>query len=107
MYAEWADGQVNKIQVILNAARADHTEAVKTRIESVQQLGGVVDITKTLFEVSKACTSHTIGTGSTLTDNRKRKPHNSRPRHTNSNKLPHLLMRLSKSLILGLDMRAK
>jgi F-type H+-transporting ATPase subunit b len=55
MYKEWAEGQVNKIKGILNAARADHTEAVKTRIESVQQLGSVVDITKTLFEVSKVC----------------------------------------------------
>ena len=53
MYKEWADGQVNKIRGILNAARSDHTEAVKARIDSVQQLGGVVDITKTLFEVSK------------------------------------------------------
>ncbi|KAH8752701.1 putative ATP synthase subunit 4, mitochondrial [Hyaloscypha sp. PMI_1271] len=53
LYTEWADGQVNKIKGILNAARADHTEAVKTRIESVQQLGSAVDITKTLFEVSK------------------------------------------------------
>ena len=48
-YKEWADGQVNKIKGILNAARADHTEAVKTRIESVQELGSVVDITKTLL----------------------------------------------------------
>ena len=55
MYKEWADGQVNKIKGILNAARADHTEAVKTRIESVSQLGSVVDVTKTLFEVSKVC----------------------------------------------------
>lgn len=53
MYKEWADGQVNKIKGILNAAREDHTAAVKTRIESVQQLGSVVDITKSLFEVSK------------------------------------------------------
>jgi len=53
MYKEWADGQVNKIKGILNAARADHTEAVKTRIDSVSQMSGVVDITKTLFEVSK------------------------------------------------------
>lgn len=53
MYKEWADGQVNKIKGILNAAREDHTAAVKTRIESVQQMGGVVDITKALFEVSK------------------------------------------------------
>ncbi|PQE11559.1 ATP synthase subunit 4 protein [Rutstroemia sp. NJR-2017a WRK4] len=53
MYSEWAESQVNRIKNILNAARADHTEAVKTRIESVKQLGSVVDITKTLFEVSK------------------------------------------------------
>ncbi len=53
MYKEWAEGQVNKIKSILNEARADHTNAVKTRIESVQQLGSVVDITKALFEVSK------------------------------------------------------
>jgi len=53
LYKEWAEGQVNKIKSILNSARADHTEAVKARIESVQQLGGVVEITKSLFEVSK------------------------------------------------------
>jgi F-type H+-transporting ATPase subunit b len=53
MYKEWAEGQTNKIKSILNAARADHTEAVKARITNVQQMGGVVDITKQLFEVSK------------------------------------------------------
>jgi F-type H+-transporting ATPase subunit b len=42
----------------LNAARADHTSAVKSRIQSVQDLGGVIDITKTLFEVSKARQTH-------------------------------------------------
>ncbi|CCU81336.1 unnamed protein product [Blumeria hordei] len=53
MYKEWAESQIDKVKNILNSARADHTEAVKSRIESVKQLGGVVDITKTLFEVSK------------------------------------------------------
>ncbi|KAL7271084.1 atp4 subunit B of the stator stalk of mitochondrial F1F0 ATP synthase, partial [Rhizina undulata] len=53
MYAEWASAQVQKIKDILNSARADHTQAVKERIESVSQMGGVVDVTKTLFEVSK------------------------------------------------------
>jgi F-type H+-transporting ATPase subunit b len=53
MYAEWASSQVNKIRDILNAARADHTKAVQDRIESVQQMGNVVDVTKALFEVSK------------------------------------------------------
>jgi F-type H+-transporting ATPase subunit b len=52
-YKEWAEGQVNKIKNILNAAREDHTSAVKARIESVQQMGGVVDITKQLFAISK------------------------------------------------------
>ncbi|KAJ4410293.1 atp4 subunit B of the stator stalk of mitochondrial F1F0 ATP synthase [Gnomoniopsis sp. IMI 355080] len=53
MYTEWAEAQNKKIAGILNAARADHTQAVKTRIDSVQQMSGVVDITKSLFEVSK------------------------------------------------------
>ncbi|TGJ87479.1 hypothetical protein E0Z10_g1241 [Xylaria hypoxylon] len=53
MYKEWAQAQNEKIKGILNAARVDHTEAVKNRIGNVQQMGGVVDITKALFEVSK------------------------------------------------------
>jgi F-type H+-transporting ATPase subunit b len=53
MYTEWADGQVTKMKGILNAAREDHTSAVKSRIENVKQLGSVIDVTKQLFEVSK------------------------------------------------------
>lgn len=53
MYSEWASATVNKITGILNAAREGHTEAVKSRIENVKQLGSVVDVTKQLFEVSK------------------------------------------------------
>lgn len=53
MYSEWADAQNKKIAGILNAARADHTEAVKARIDNVQQMSSVVEITKSLFEVSK------------------------------------------------------
>lgn len=53
MYSEWATAQVNKIRDILNSARADHTRAVQERIESVSQLGTVVDVTKDLFAVSK------------------------------------------------------
>lgn len=52
-YKEWAEAQNNKIKNILNSARADHTEAVKGRIEDVKQMGSVVEITKSLFEVSK------------------------------------------------------
>ncbi|RYP23942.1 hypothetical protein DL765_000828 [Monosporascus sp. GIB2] len=53
LYKEWAQAQNEKIKNILNSARADHTQAVKDRIENVQQMGGVVDITKALFAVSK------------------------------------------------------
>ncbi len=53
MYREWAEAQNARIKNILNSARADHTQAVKDRIENVQQMGGVVEITKALFAVSK------------------------------------------------------
>lgn len=53
MYKEWAEAQNEKIRGILNSARTDHTQAVQERITNVQQMGGVVDITKSLFEVSK------------------------------------------------------
>jgi F-type H+-transporting ATPase subunit b len=52
-YKAYAEDQTAKIRNILQSARDNHTEAVKERIEDVKQLGGVVDITKTLFEVSK------------------------------------------------------
>ncbi|KAF9735725.1 atp3 gamma subunit of the F1 sector of mitochondrial F1F0 ATP synthase [Paraphaeosphaeria minitans] len=52
-WSDYAQSQINKISGILNSARADHTTAVKQRIESVQDLGGVIDITKNLFAVSK------------------------------------------------------
>ncbi|KAL7627416.1 atp4 subunit B of the stator stalk of mitochondrial F1F0 ATP synthase [Parahypoxylon ruwenzoriense] len=53
MYSKWADAHIDRIRNILNSARRDHTQAVKNRLENVQQMGGVVDITKALFEVSK------------------------------------------------------
>ncbi|KAK5129388.1 atp4 subunit B of the stator stalk of mitochondrial F1F0 ATP synthase [Meristemomyces frigidus] len=49
MYKEWAQGQSEKYKNILNAARDDHTNAVKSRISGVQNLSGVIDITKDLF----------------------------------------------------------
>ncbi|ODM21497.1 ATP synthase subunit 4, mitochondrial [Aspergillus cristatus] len=52
-YREWAEGQVQKHKDILNAARNDHTRAVKQRMDNVNQLSGVVDVTKQLFAVSK------------------------------------------------------
>ena len=52
-YREWAEGQVQKHKDILNAARADHTNAVQQRINNVKEMSGVVDVTKQLFVVSK------------------------------------------------------
>ena len=57
MYKDWAEGQVNKIKNILNAAREDHTSAVRARINNVKELGSVIDVTKQLFEVSKVVQS--------------------------------------------------
>ena len=53
MYKEWAQSQADKIKGILNAAREDHTNAVKSRMQNVKDLTGVIDITKDLFAVSK------------------------------------------------------
>jgi F-type H+-transporting ATPase subunit b len=53
VYNEWARATQDKISGILNASREDHRTAVKSRIENVKQLGGVIDVTKQLFEVSK------------------------------------------------------
>ena len=52
-YREWAEGQVQKHKDILNAARADHTNAVQSRINNVKEMSGVVEVTKNLFAVSK------------------------------------------------------
>jgi hypothetical protein len=59
-YADWAEGQNAKMKGILNSARENHTSAVKERIASVKELGGVIDITKTLFEVSKVRIRHRL-----------------------------------------------
>jgi len=55
MYKQWADATAEKYKNILNAARDDHTSAVKARIDNVKDLSGVIDITKDLFAVSKVC----------------------------------------------------
>lgn len=52
-YKEWADGQIDRIRGILNGARKEHTQAVQSRIDSVEQQRDVVDLTKQLFAVAK------------------------------------------------------
>lgn len=53
MASTYAKEQSKKLSDVLNTARDEHTTAVKARIANVKELEGVVDITKTLFEVSK------------------------------------------------------
>ncbi|KAJ4473320.1 hypothetical protein C8J55DRAFT_137100 [Lentinula edodes] len=52
-YANWAESQVQKIKGVLNTARAEHTQAVKDRIDSVGQMKDVVALTQSLFALSK------------------------------------------------------
>jgi len=52
-YKGWAQGHIDRISNILATSRAEHTQAVKDRISSVEQMKDVVDLTKGLFAVSK------------------------------------------------------
>ena len=60
MYNEWAQQTSTKIKGILDEARKGHADAVRTRIEDVKPLSNVVDITKSLFEVSKVRRAHYV-----------------------------------------------
>ncbi|MBW0476597.1 hypothetical protein O181_016312 [Austropuccinia psidii MF-1] len=61
-YKQWADSIIEKQKSILNNSRAEHTNAVKERIESVSQMKDVVAVTQSLFEMSKetALTEHEL-----------------------------------------------
>ncbi|KAJ7777336.1 ATP4, subunit B of the stator stalk of mitochondrial F1F0 ATP synthase [Mycena metata] len=52
-YSDWADAQVARIKGVLDTARTDHTQAVKSRIDNVAQMKDVVALTKGLFALSK------------------------------------------------------
>ena len=52
-YVSWAQGHVDRIKKVLSDARAEHTGAVKERIESMGQMKDVVSITEGLFALSK------------------------------------------------------
>lgn len=53
LYTEWADGEIKKVNDLLNESRTKHVSAVKERIDSVGQLKDVVSTTQALFAVSK------------------------------------------------------
>ncbi|KAH9832491.1 ATP synthase [Rhodofomes roseus] len=52
-YRDWAEGHIQRIKGILDSSRAEHTQAVKDRIVSVEQMKDVVSITESLFALSK------------------------------------------------------
>ena len=56
MYSAWAQEQIQKINGVMNTAKAGHADAVKARIEDIKPLSDVVEITKQLFQVSKVAT---------------------------------------------------
>ncbi|PLW19531.1 hypothetical protein PCANC_09058 [Puccinia coronata f. sp. avenae] len=61
-YKQWADSVIDKQKSILNASRAEHTNAVKDRIASVSEMKDVVSVTKSLFDMSRdtAVTEHEL-----------------------------------------------
>lgn len=106
MYKDWAEGQIAKMKGILNAAREDHTSAVKTRIDHVKELTSVIDVTKQLFEVSKVpLDAFTGATRLKLTCPRKRQ--RLRPRFSSWSKRRHSLLKLNRCLTRGCVMKAK
>ncbi|KAL6297856.1 hypothetical protein BKA93DRAFT_839417 [Sparassis latifolia] len=52
-YRDWAEGHIQRIKGVLEKSRTEHTQAVKDRIESVEQMKDVVSITQGLFALSK------------------------------------------------------
>ncbi|KAI0923559.1 hypothetical protein AcW1_006480 [Taiwanofungus camphoratus] len=52
-YRDWAEGHIQRIKGILEQSRAEHTQVVKDRIQSVEQMKDVVSITEGLFALSK------------------------------------------------------
>ncbi|KAA8905224.1 hypothetical protein DIURU_001652 [Diutina rugosa] len=53
LFTEWANGEITKVNGLLNDARNKHVNAVQGRIDSVSQLKDVVPLTKDLFAISK------------------------------------------------------
>jgi F-type H+-transporting ATPase subunit b len=52
-YKEWAETNIQKIKSVLDKSRSEHTQAVKERINSVEQMKDVVSLTQGLFALSK------------------------------------------------------
>ena len=107
MYSEWAAGQISKMKGILNSARDGHTEAVQKRIDSVAQLGSVIDVTKNLFEVSKVHHLGSIWDTCCNANLQLRRQHSWKHKLLSLSNGPLWLQKQSKSLIHGCDTRVR
>lgn len=52
-YINWMDGYIDRMRSLLNHSRQEHISTVTKRIEAIENIKDVVDVTKHLFEVSK------------------------------------------------------
>ncbi|KAI8079806.1 uncharacterized protein BX664DRAFT_269248 [Halteromyces radiatus] len=52
-FTAMSNEHINRIKTVLNQARDDHQSAVQERIDQVGQMKDLVDVTKTLFELSR------------------------------------------------------
>ncbi|KAL1738449.1 hypothetical protein HDZ31DRAFT_78356 [Schizophyllum fasciatum] len=52
-FGNWAQGAADRVANVLNDARAEHTNAVKERLNAVAQMKDVVSLTEGLFSLSK------------------------------------------------------
>ncbi|KAI4525103.1 hypothetical protein K523DRAFT_343457 [Schizophyllum commune Tattone D] len=52
-FGNWAQGAADRVANVLNEARAEHTNAVKERLNAVAQMKDVVSLTEGLFALSK------------------------------------------------------
>ncbi|TRM58792.1 hypothetical protein BD626DRAFT_550571 [Schizophyllum amplum] len=52
-FGNWAQGAADRVANVLNQARAEHTNAVKERMDAVAQMKDVVSLTEGLFALSK------------------------------------------------------
>merc|ERR1712032_550782 len=53
LYTAWAEGHIQRIKSTLNAAKAEHQQAVEQRIDSVKTLKEVVPLTEQLYAVAR------------------------------------------------------
>ena len=57
-YKAWAQGHIDRQKAVLNEAKQNHKDVVQERLDSLQELSGVIDITRGLFEVSRVRGGH-------------------------------------------------